>query len=236
MIASADNWLSLNSFLNGYPQANRVTFFSVIDRWQSAFILQHVSPTDTSYNTHDSTGSTLESLPGPMIQLMFAEPSLIDAEELAKLVDATVENGPATPMGKIASAGITPLLIRLLSSTLPERREWALAQLPGTCRRKLTYRLFMDTGVKEEIEDLYMGKRGMSPGDQWSLVEAIIASGGLSEDAIEGGLLSPEGTSARRGIMPVISALLGTSSDGESQLRDEDTIPAEHTSQPFPVS
>ena len=212
----ADDTLAI-SYLGGFPQLNRVIFFSVLDKWQSAFILEEAKKANVpTYGSIQSTVGSLSSLSTPVTQLLFAEPSLLDNADIATFIDASIDLNPSLSLANVAALGATPLLIHLLCSPQENRRVWAKCQLPAAARRRLSFQSFVETGVRDEVQSLYEGGGYIEAPMRWDGLRALLDSGCLGQDAVERGLLAGEDVTGKKqgvsGIMGVLSGLLGAQS------------------------
>lgn len=205
----------------GFPQANRVNFFAAVDRWQVAFIVQEATKTKETTTSHEvsENGITLASLSVSIAQLLFSEPSLLDIPESKQIIDATVSVTSSPSLSNVTSLGITPLLVRLLRSPVSPVRKWARTLLPTAGRRKLSFEIFVKTGVRDEVEALCGdSERETAISDSWEIMADILRGGCLSNEAIERGLLRGETIGAKksssRGIMAVLTTRMGTESNG----------------------
>lgn len=108
--------------------------------------------------------------------------------------------------GKIASYGLTPMLLRL-----SEDDRWSLRN----CKHRPTsIRSWNDEGVGQEVQALYSGEPGER---EWSRVEAVL--GALAQDALEQGLLGVKTDQGDgkggKGLMAALVPRLSGDSPGE---------------------
>ena len=199
----------------------RSNFFAVVDKWQAELILsEHAKTFRSVYGSSSTSTKSLVSLPPSIAQLFFAEPSLLENHHLSALLDSTVSI-PSSRSGPVTALGLTPALVRLLSSSNQSRRNWALAQLPATSRRPLSLKEWRDNGIGDEVQRLYHSAKGEELKGKWFVVNALLCSDSLSQEAVRDGLLGGckvEGSSQRSelGLMAVLSGLLGSEADGMS--------------------
>ncbi|WVQ62978.1 uncharacterized protein L199_001127 [Kwoniella botswanensis] len=206
-----------SKYLSKWPPHVRINFFAAVDRWQSALILNHVGDaTKTAYGSSSSSIPTLYTLDRPVIQLLLGEPSLLNDHNdtgISSLVDEAVSS--TSTSSSITSMGLSPLLIKLLSSPNEGRKKWALSQLPPASRRPVSFSDWCSLGIGYEIQELYNGKVEIDEGDRWKMVEALLRDRVLHDQTIEKGLLGgqleedPKGRKGR-GLMSALSTLLGS--------------------------
>ena len=209
-------------YMSTFPHINKVNFFSAVDRWQATFILEEAARSPgTSYASTSSDNGGFAGLTAPIAQLLMAEPSLLQLDDIAGFIDSGIAQGPTQALSNIGSLGITPSLIRLLGSPTAARRGWARAQLPATTRRKISFDIMVRTGVRDEIVEL-CNDQSMEEAARWAAVRDILRSGGLSDEAIQKGLVIGESLSGggHQGgrILNKLVPLLGTQSDRELRL------------------
>jgi senataxin len=201
--------------------ATRNSFFGAVDKWQAGFILsENAKSSEPAYGSN-SQSNDLVSLPSSILQLFLAEPSLLDIPELSAFLDSTTSaSASRPPQSHITTHGLTPILIRLLSSPDNARRNWALAQLPAAAWRPLSFQEWRDNGIGDELRRLYEGDLEVEPEARWEAIKAILKSNSLSREAVQDGLL---GAASRRdqsqrsdwGVMVTLSGLLGSETDCE---------------------
>jgi senataxin len=211
--------------MSTFPHANKVNFFVAVDRWQATFILEEAARLPgAGYASTSSDTTGLAGLSAPATQLLFAEPSLLEIEDIASFVDTGIARTPSTVLSSVVSLGITPSLIRMLRSTDAARRDWAKTQLAETVRRKVSFEILVRTGVRDEIEELCRDQ-SVDGTIRWGAVRDILRSGGLSDEAVTRGLLAGEGLAGGRQqggqILASLVPVLGTQSDRELHLLTE---------------
>ncbi|WRT65451.1 uncharacterized protein IL334_002394 [Kwoniella shivajii] len=201
-------------YLSNWPAHVRINFFAAVDRWQSNLILNQVeNSVKTAYGSSSSSSPSLYAISRPVVQLLFGEPSLLSDPSISTLIDEAVSS--STVSSAVTSLGISPLLIRLLSSTMPARRQWAQLHLSSAARRPISFKEWCITGIGQEIQDLYNSALEIDEKDRWVAVNNIMKEGVLDREAIEKGLLGgqlEEASKSRtgRGLMAAIGALLGS--------------------------
>ncbi len=209
-------------YLSNRPATTITNFFGAVDKWQSTFILaQHAKASQPDYGSSSSSCNSTRTLPSSVIQLLFAEPSLLENPELSSLIDSVVSLSPPAVQSSITALGLTVLLVRLLTSPDRARRQWAIAHLPATARRPLSLQDWVESGIGGEIQRLYEGELEVELSVRCQAIKAIIESNSLSRDAVKNGLLGAQVGDKQdgrpyRGVMPALSGLLGAETDGEA--------------------
>lgn len=213
----AQQYMADIRYMGNYPPATRTNFFAAVDRWQGPLILaEHSKASQPTYGAA-WTDTSLLALPTAVIQLLFNEPTLLDNADISSLLDATIASSSQKTQ-KTASAvthlGLTPVLIRLLSSPDQARRDWASSQIPATVRRPLTFGEWCSLGIGLEIQAFYGANDASSTEERWQTVQLIVQSRSLSPDTVRKGLLggiTTEGAhGGRKGVMAVLSNQLGS--------------------------
>jgi senataxin len=156
-----------------------------------------------------------------MVQLLFSEPSLLTDPSIYTSLDNAITTNYSPAQPNVTSYGLSPLLIRLLSSPKAKRRTWAISQLPACARRPLGFVEWCRNGIGEQIQALYLGSGEASQADRLEGMEALLRSKALSQDTIEKGLINGIVDESRtdhddRGFMSTLSHLLGSSVQRES--------------------
>lgn len=177
-------------------------------------------PTDGEAST---PSQNLFALPAALLQLLFSEASLLSDERVSAQIDHAIAITSSSAQPSITSSGLSPMLVRLLSSPRQKRRSWAMSQLPACARRPLSLEEWRSTGVGEEVKALYTGTGDASTSDRLSGMEALLQSKALSLETIQHGVIGGEtsldqGThaGAETGFMSTLSHLLGGQVDRES--------------------
>jgi hypothetical protein len=206
-------------YLAFLPPKARSNFFSALDQYQCKLIL------DTLKSSSSEAGSvSLFSLPPSTIQLLFSGPSLLANAEISTALDNAITRHYSSAQPNITSFGLSPLMIRLLSSASAKRRSWALSQLPACSRRPVSFDHWCDSGLGEQVQTLYTGTGDASQEERLKGMEALLRCGALSADATEKGLiegrLQQEGDeNGQQGFMSFLSHLLGSPSACKSKSR-----------------
>lgn len=210
----------MTRYLGSFHADSKRNFFRAVDQWQAELILKEVRHCNQQAydSSSDSSDNSILNLATPVVQLLLSEPSLIDNPEIAEKIDSAVKYSAHIPLPAVTSLGLTPVLVRFLSSADPARRSWALAQLPAHARRPLSFDEWRSTGVGREIQHLYTGSGGAEVADRWQAVLQVITSGCLGTKAIEAGLIAGDIGEGRitQGLMATLSHLLGSELDCES--------------------
>ncbi|ORY29551.1 SEN1 N terminal-domain-containing protein [Naematelia encephala] len=202
-------------YMGKFPATTRANFFKAVDSWQAPLILAEAAKaSDPQYGDSASPINTVSSLSSPVTQLLLNEPSLLDNVEIASLIDNIINSLPGSPIrSTIVALGLTPVLIRLLSSPNEARRDFARTLLPACVRRPLSFDEFSDNGIGHEIQALYTGGDSIAIGERWSSVVELLKSKSLSDEVVNRGLLRGEGlNSSGRLIMSILSSHLGSDS------------------------
>lgn len=168
----------------------------------------------------DTSSSILFSIPPSSIQLLFSTPSLLANTEIATLFDNAITTQFSSPQPNITSYGLSPLIIRLLSSPKAKRRTWAVSQLPACARRPLSFEHWCESGIGEQIQALYTGTGDVGQADRLEVMESLLRCGALSVETIHRGLiegkLDRDGEEhGQAGFMSMLSHLLGSPSKCE---------------------
>jgi hypothetical protein len=214
--------LANDRYMSHYPLTNRVNFFRTVDLWQSTFILaESNASSDTGYaSSSQSAPGLLSSLTPSITQLLMAEPSLLENQDIAAFIDRSISSKPSTPLSNLVALGLTPLLVRLLRSPELDRRKWAFIQMQAAARRKLSFESAVRTGVRDEIEELCRDP-AMDEKERWKIVKTILKKGCLDQEAVEKGLLVGQCFDGKirkgKGIMAILAPLLGAESDCKSE-------------------
>ncbi|WWC87505.1 uncharacterized protein L201_002395 [Kwoniella dendrophila CBS 6074] len=201
-------------YLSKWPSHVRVNFFAAVDRWQSALILKEVDDAaKTSYGSSSSSQPALYTLSRPSLQLFLSEPSLLNDPGLTPLVDQAVSSPSFSP--SITSSGLSPVLVRLLSSPDTIKRKWAFSQLSSASRRPVSFSNWCLLGIGHEVQELYNGNLDVTEQEKWGIIETLLKERVLDSQTIEQGLLGgqhEEDSKGKtgRGLMSAISVLLGS--------------------------
>lgn len=164
--------------------------------------------------------TTIFSLSTPMIQLLFSEVGLKSDPGISAHLDNAITANFSSPQPNITGTGLSPLLVRLLSSPKDKRRTWAISHLPACARRPLSFEEWCHSGVGEEVQALYSGTGGASTADRLAGIEALLRSGALSPQVVEKGVLGGQldeisQDRSEQGLMATLSHLLGGQRDRE---------------------
>jgi senataxin len=151
---------------------------------------------------------------------VLGEPSLLNDTSIALLLDRTAASSSSSAVSSITALGLSPMVVKLLSSPRTDLRRWALKQIPAMSRRPLSFEGWCENGVGVEVQNLYLGDGDLLVKERWSTLETLIQSGCLSVDAIQQGLLGgrtevTEGCLTGKGIMAVLCGMLGGEADCE---------------------
>ncbi|WWD16760.1 hypothetical protein CI109_101192 [Kwoniella shandongensis] len=202
-------------YLSIWPANVRKNFFAAVDKWQGALVLSEAEKaSELGYGGTKSSTPALYALSRPTTQLLLAEPSLLDDPDISSLLDKAVTS-TVNPPSSLTSLGITPALIRLLSSSDTGRRKWAISQLASAARRPVPFAEWCSIGVGIEIQEIYCGNAEMEESLRWQIMESIVKEKVLTTDTLQKGLMEgrlEEDLKAKtgRGLMSVLGSLLGS--------------------------
>lgn len=206
-------------YLGHFAPELRRNFADAVDKWQAKLILDALSEARSSSAIDSSPNhTTIFSLPAPFIQLLFSEPNLLADSEISSNLDDAITAMSSSAQPNITAPGISPLLVRLLSSPREKRRSWAMSQIPACGRRPLSFKDWCSSGVGEEVKRLYSGSAEASTSDRLASMETILRSATLSSEAIEegaiGGRVDETGRDrSETGFVSTLSHLLGGQAD-----------------------
>ena len=191
-----------------------------MDKWQADHILRHVDHPARSSSLDAQT--TLSGLSRSLTQLLLGDPSLLKNAQISSLLDRTIALAPKT--SNVVAFGLTPVLVRLLSSPSAERRKWAVSLLTAAGRHPVSLHEFEETGIGTEIVRLYAGDGDISTLERWRTIHKMLKTECLNRHAIIEGLIAlPTGkvaSTGHEGIVAYLIPLLSQPEEGESNRKD----------------
>ncbi|KAK8861338.1 hypothetical protein IAR55_002157 [Kwoniella newhampshirensis] len=202
-------------YLSNWPANVRKNFFGAVDEWQAALVVSEAEKvSQPGYGGTASSTPALYSFSRAAVQLLLGEPSLLADSDIESLFNTAIASSMKPPLS-FTSRGLTPSLIRLLSSPDTAHRQWAMSQLPAAARRPLSFAEWGSIGIGHEFQDLISGNTELEEGERWQIVETIVKEKVLDTETVQKGLL--EGKlddelciKTGRGFMSVLSGLLGS--------------------------
>ncbi|BEI80229.1 hypothetical protein CcaverHIS002_0107580 [Cutaneotrichosporon cavernicola] len=190
-------------YFSAYPSATRQNFAKVVDKWQASLISPHLE-----------LGGMFD-LPPALLQLAFNEPAVLVIPEIAEAFDVALV--ASTGRTSVADLYLSAGLVNLLSSPMPERRQWARIQIAFISHKPLCFEDFRNSGVGAEVLAPLGTTFSGSQTELFSSVQALVSTDRLGPDAIQRGLLEGRYThdAARpdKSVMAFVARQLGTPSD-----------------------